>query len=48
MGGTHYWEIIIDSRTENELKIGVAVNNVFNFDSAFCDYDFGFGYYTVG
>lgn len=24
MSGLHYWEIIADDRTENELKIGVA------------------------
>lgn len=24
MGGVHYWEIIADDRTENELKIGIS------------------------
>jgi len=26
-GGIHYWEILADNRTENELKIGVATSN---------------------
>jgi hypothetical protein len=25
MDGCHYWEIVADSRTEHELKIGVSV-----------------------
>jgi E3 ubiquitin-protein ligase NRDP1 len=24
--GTHYWEIVADAKTENELKIGVVSN----------------------
>jgi hypothetical protein len=47
MGGIHYWEIIPDQRTENELKIGVSTTNVFNFDTAFCDYIHGYSYYGL-
>jgi len=46
-GGIHYWEIIADPRTENELKIGVATRRDFNYNTAFCDYDFGFAYYGL-
>lgn len=48
MGGINYWEIIADSRTENELKIGVTCNQNFNYNSAFCDYDTGFSFYGLG
>jgi len=47
-GGVHYWELIADSRTENELKIGVTKKRDFNLNSAFCDYDFGYAYYGLG
>ena len=43
--GVHYWEILADSRTENELKIGVSLSNTFDFNSAFCDHAFGYAYY---
>lgn len=43
--GVHYWEILADSRTENELKIGVSCSTSFDFNSAFCDHAFGFAYY---
>ena len=46
--GIYYWEIIADERTENELKIGITTKNNFNFNSAFCDYEHGFGYYGLG
>jgi hypothetical protein len=45
--GVHYWEIIADSRTENELKIGVSTNKDFDYNSAFCDHPFGFAYYGI-
>jgi E3 ubiquitin-protein ligase NRDP1 len=48
MGGIHYWEIIADPRTENELKIGVALKKEFNYDTAFSDYEFGYSYYGLG
>jgi len=32
MSGLHYWEIIADDRTENELKIGVACKQEFNYN----------------
>jgi hypothetical protein len=47
-GGIHYWEIHADSRTDNELKIGVATKKEFNYNSAFCDYDYGFAFYGLG
>ena len=43
--GVHYWEIVADSRTENELKIGVSTSKDFDYNSAFCDYNFGFSFY---
>jgi E3 ubiquitin-protein ligase NRDP1 len=43
--GVHYWEILADARTENELKIGVTSNKDFDYNSAFCDHSFGFAYY---
>ena len=46
-GGAHYWEIIPDPRTENELKIGVATTNSFDLNTAFCDHVFGFAYYGL-
>jgi hypothetical protein len=46
--GVHYWEIVADSRTENELKIGVTTNKDFDYNSAFCDHPFGFAYYGIG
>jgi len=45
--GIHYWEILADSRTENELKIGVTTNKDFDYNSAFCDHPFGFAYYGI-
>jgi hypothetical protein len=48
MSGVHYWEIIADSRTENELKIGVTTSKEFDLNSAFCDHAFGFAYYGLG
>ena len=46
--GIHYWEIHADAKTENELKIGVACKKDFNYNSAFCDYEFGYAYYGIG
>ena len=46
-GGIHYWEILADNRTENELKIGVTTMKDFDYNSAFCDYNFGFSYYGI-
>lgn len=48
MEGIHYWEIHADMRTENELKIGVALRKDFNYNTAFCDYEFGYAYYGLG
>jgi hypothetical protein len=33
MNGVHYWEIMADRRTENELKIGITKNINFNYDT---------------
>ncbi|KAL4466063.1 hypothetical protein ABPG74_004300 [Tetrahymena malaccensis] len=46
--GQHYFEIQLDQMTENELKIGVVTQNTFNKNTAFCDTENGFGYYTIG
>lgn len=43
--GQHYWEIVPDPRTENELKIGVCTTLAFDYNTAFCDHVFGFAYY---
>ncbi len=43
--GMHYWEIIPDPRTENELKIGVTTTLAFDYNTAFCDHVFGYAYY---
>jgi len=47
-GGIAYWEIHGDPRTENELKIGVVAKKNFNLNTAFCDYEYGWGYYGLG
>ena len=46
--GLHYWEIIADARTENELKIGVTKSKDFDLKTAFSDYNFGYAFYTIG
>ena len=46
--GIHYWEIVDDARTENELKVGVCKNRDFDKATAFSDYSFGWAYYAVG
>jgi hypothetical protein len=46
--GIHYWEIHADPRTENELKIGIALKKDFEPNSAFCDFEFGYAYYGLG
>ncbi len=46
--GVHYWEIVADSRTEHELKVGVTTQQSFNVNSSFSDYEFGFAYYGLG
>ena len=47
--GTHYWEIVADARTENELKIGVIKSKDIDYENtAFCDYSCGWAYYATG
>jgi hypothetical protein len=46
--GIHYWEIVADARSENELKIGVCKKRDFDLCTAFCDYSFGWAYYSIG
>jgi E3 ubiquitin-protein ligase NRDP1 len=46
--GRHYWEILPDPLSENEIKVGVSMSNKFEFNSAFCDYKFGMAYYGIG
>ncbi len=45
--GIGYWEIEADDRTENELKIGVSTCRDFNYNTAFCDFEFGWAYYGL-
>lgn len=46
--GIHYWEIVADSRTDNELKVGVTKNPDFDLKTSFSDYTFGWAFYGVG
>lgn len=60
MSGIHYFEIIADRRTENELKIGITKSTNFNYDTvcilylffctnqSFSDYNFGWAFYGIG
>ena len=48
IGGSQYWEIIIDSKTQNELKIGVSKTNNKNMECAFSDAITGYAYYGLG
>ncbi|CAD8170313.1 unnamed protein product [Paramecium octaurelia] len=45
--GIGYWEIEADEKTENELKIGVSTQRDFNYNTAFCDFEFGWAYYGL-
>jgi hypothetical protein len=47
-GGVYYWEILADDRTENELKIGISTKGDFNFNTAFCDFEYGYAFYGLG
>lgn len=42
MGGIAYWEIQIDSRNENELKVGVVSRKAFNFNTVPTNNTIGF------
>ena len=33
---------------DNELKIGISTKLDFNYNTAFCDYDFGYAFYGIG
>ena len=46
--GIHYWELVADSRTDNELKMGVTKNREFDLKTSFSDYSFGWAYYGIG
>jgi hypothetical protein len=46
--GLHYWELIPDSRSENEMKIGVSKNREFDLKTSFSDYSFGWAFYAIG
>lgn len=48
INGVYYWEIILDSKSENELKIGVTTTDNFNYNQAFCDFEHGYSYYGNG
>ena len=45
--GIFYWEIIADSRSEHELKIGVSSSNTIQ-KTAFSDYSTGWAFFGVG
>ena len=36
--GMHYWELVADARTDNEMKIGVTKSRDFDLKTAFSDY----------
>lgn len=46
--GINYWEIVIDSRTQNELKIGVSKERKKDLTGAFSDYITGYAFYGLG
>ena len=46
--GNHYWELVADSRTDNELKVGVTKNRDFDLKTSFSDYSYGWAYYGIG
>ena len=46
--GTHYWEIILDSNTQHDMKIGVSKKNDPSIPNCFSDYEHGWGYYGMG
>jgi hypothetical protein len=47
-GGIQYWEIIIDSRTQHELKIGVTKERRKDLVGSFSDFPTGFAYFGLG
>lgn len=46
--GLHYFEIIADAQTENELKVGVTKVADFDMNSSFSDHNFGWAFYGIG
>lgn len=46
--GIHYWEIVADSRSEHELKIGISSQKVINQKAAFSDYEYGWAFFGIG
>jgi len=46
--GIHYWELVADSRTDNELKVGVTKNRDFDLKTSFSDYTYGWAFYGIG
>ena len=46
--GIFYWEIIPDTLTENELKVGICLSNNFDKNTSFSDYEFGYAFYGIG
>lgn len=48
LNGTHYWEIHADDKTENELKVGIVTKKDFNYNTASCDFEYGYAYYGLG
>ncbi len=46
--GVYYWEILIQSITNSEMKIGVSTTNLVNVEGSFSDAVTGFSYYGKG
>lgn len=46
--GIHYWEVVADSKSDNELKVGVTKNREFDLKTSFSDYSFGWAFYAIG
>ena len=46
--GLHYWELVADSRTDNELKIGVSKSRDIDLKTSFSDYSTGWAFYGIG
>ena len=46
--GVHYWEIIIDSLTQNDIKIGISKTRNVDLQGAFSDVEDGYAYFGMG
>jgi hypothetical protein len=39
---------VADSRSDNELKVGVTKNREFDLKTSFSDYSYGWAFYGIG